>query len=54
MAKLYKDSLEIETDLPSEIVALKSQGFSATKPTKAAADETSRAEGAKPAPKSTK
>lgn len=57
MPKLYKDALEIVTDLPAEIVALKSQGFSPTKPAKvaeSAADETSRAEAVKPAPKSTK
>lgn len=57
MPKLYKDALEIVTDLPSEIVALKSQGFSATKPAKVAepaADEASRAETVKTSPKSTK
>ena len=57
MPKLYKDALEIDTDLPAEIVALKSQGFSPTKLAKVAepaADETSRAEAVKPAPKSTK
>lgn len=57
MPKLYKDALEIDTDLPGEIVALKSQGFSTTKPSKVAeqaADETSRAEATKPAPKPTK
>lgn len=57
MPKLYKDALEIDTDLPSEIVALKSQGFSATKPAKVVeptADEASRAEVTKPVPKSAK
>lgn len=53
MPKLYKDDLVIETNLPSEIVTLKSQGFSTTKPepesTKAPA-----VEAAKPAQKSTK
>ena len=57
MPKLYKEALEIDTDLPAEIVALKSQGFSSTKPAKVAepaADETSRTEATKPAPKPTK
>ena len=63
MPKLRKGELVIDTDLPTEVTRLKSQGFSEIKHDKGAelpagvavvTNETGRAEVVKPAPKSTK
>ena len=66
MAKLHKGALVIETELPSEIVSLKAQGFCVIQDQKfekggelsagpvEVTNETGRAEPVKPAPKSSK